>query len=533
MKIITPKECAELICDGAVIGSAVEGMAGWPEEIALAIEKRFLETGHPMNITHIHGAGAGDFGRNCTDGTRTCRGECCFAHDGLLARSIHGHVGASYKVVQKINENKIEAYNFPLGVIGQVLREQGRGMHGVLSKVGLGTFMDARFDGCKINDLTREHGEDLVKYIPDFMGEEYLYYTLPKIDAAILRATTSDYNGNLTYEHECVYCEALDLALAAKAAGGIVIATVERLAETGSLNPSSVKIPGILVDYVAVIEHPENQLQTQSTHYNPAFTGEVRAKLSSVETIPFGYEKVIARRAAMEITKGDTVNFGIGIPALIPAVFVEENCTELVTMVSDTGVIGGVPASGGDFGAHLNPEVIYSQTDSFSWFDQGGLDIAVFGLPEVDADGSLNTTFMNGRIQGAGGFPHIVANAKHSVFIGKFKAGKFDGHFENGKLIIDREGKYKKFLNKCAQISFNANEYVKKGRKCTYITERAVLVRDENGFWLTEVAPGVDIQRDIIDQMEWTPKIPECGVKLMPKEIFYEEWGALKSLMEK
>ena len=248
-KIITVKEAAELVQDGAVIGSAVQGMTGWPEEIGLAIENRFMETGHPSGITHIHGAGQGDFGRMSEDG-KTCRGECALAHDGLLSCSIHGHVGCSFKVTKQIVDNKILAYNIPLGVVGQIWREMGRGFPGLLTKVGLGTFMDPRYDGAMINEKTKKEGKQIVTYIPDFLGEEYLFYTLPKLTVALLRATTADEDGNLTYEKECMPCEPLDLAMAAKAAGAVVIAQVERVAATGTLDPRNVKVPGILVDYI-------------------------------------------------------------------------------------------------------------------------------------------------------------------------------------------------------------------------------------------------------------------------------------------
>lgn len=532
MKIITVKEAAELINDGAVIGSAVQGMTGWPEEIGLAVEKRFLETGHPANITHIHGAGNGDFARSRGDGT--CRGECALAHDGLLSRSIHGHVGCSFKVTEQIVKNKILAYNFPLGMMGQIWREKGRGFPGLMTKVGLGTFMDPRYDGCMVNQKTKDEGEQLVFHIPDFRGEEYLFYTLPKMDVALLRATTSDGDGNLTYEKECMPCEPLDLAMATKADGGVVIACVERIAVTGTLDPRDVKIPGILVDYVCVAEHPENQMQTHITHFNPAFTGEVRAYVnSSLGDFPLDTQKVISRRAAMEFRKGNTCNFGIGMPGLVPKVLIEEGVANDVTMISESGVIGGVPAEGGDFGAHWNPVVMYSQTDHFSFFDQGGLDVGVFGLPEVESTGNVNTTFLNGKMAGVGGFPNIAANAKTSVFMGTFTAGGLKCHVEDGKLVIEQEGRFKKFVEKSVQVSFNALEYVKKGNRCIYITERCVMEKTLDGIVLKEVAPGVDIQREILDQMDFTPIIPEGGPAPMPAEIFAEQWGGLAEIVRK
>lgn len=532
MKIITVKEAADLIKDNDVIGSAVQGMTGWPEEIGLAIEKRFLETGHPRNITNIHGAGNGDFGRTSPDG-KTTRGEDALAHEGLLGRSIHGHIGCSFKVTEMVVNNKILAYNFPLGMMGQIWREKGRGFPGLLTKVGLGTFMDPRQDGCMVNEKTKKEGEQLVKYVPDFMGEEYLFYTLPKMNVALLRATTSDMHGNLTYEKECMPCEPLDLAMATKADGGIVIACVERLAKAGSLDPRNVKIPGMLVDYVCVAEHPERTMQTHITHFNPAFTGEIRAEVSNQLTkLPLDIKKVISRRTAMEFRKGMKCNFGIGMPGLVPKVLLEEGVSDDIMMISESGLIGGIPAEGGDFGAHWNPEVMYNQTDHFSFFDQGGLDVGVFGLSEVEETGNVNTTFLNGKMAGVGGFPNIAANAKCSIFMGTFTAGGIKTHIADGKLVIDQEGKFKKFVKKSVQVSFNADEDLKKGNRVIYITERAVLEKKPEGLILKEVAPGVDIQKDIIDQMEFVPIIPEGGPALMDPAIFREEWDGLKTIVE-
>ena len=529
-KIISVKEAAELVKDGAVIGSAVQGMAGWPEEIGIAIEKRFLETGHPAGITHIHGAGQGDFGRMSPDG-KTCRGECVLAPDGLMACSIHGHVGCSFKVTKQIVDNKILAYNIPLGVVGQVWREVGRGFPGLLTKVGLGTFMDPRYDGAMINEKTKKEGKQIVKYIPDFEGEEYLFYTLPKLDVALLRATTADEEGNLTYEKECMPCEPLDLVMAAKASGAVVVAQVERLAQAGSLDPRNVKIPGMLVDYICVAEHPEDIMQTQVTHFNPAFTGEIRVPMEkSEDTMPLDDKKVFTRRAAMEIHAGNKCNMGIGMPGLIPKVLMEEGVDSQVTLISESGLIGGIPAPGGDFGAHYNPEAMLNQTDHFSFFDQGGLDVAFFGLSEVDKDGNVNTTNLNGKIAGVGGFPNISANAQHSVFVGSFTAGGLKCHVADGKLFIDQEGRFDKFVENCSQISFNAGQSLERGHKVTFITERCVLVRRPEGMVLTEIAPGIDLKTQVLDHIGFTPIIPEGGPALMDPALFAQTWGHLKDM---
>jgi len=389
--------------------------------------------------------------------------------------------------------------------------------------------MDPRFDGCKINQKTRDEGDAIVEYIPNFDGTDWLFFKLPKVDVALLRPTTADEAGNCTYEKECMPCEPLDLALACKANGGIVIAQVERLAATGTLDPRNIKIPGILVDYVCVAEHPENIMQTHITHFNPAFTGEVRVPLStgSVKKLPLDAKKVFARRAAMEIKAGDKANFGIGMPGLIPPVLLEEGVQDKVTLISESGLIGGVPAPGGDFGAHFNPVAMYPQTDHFSFFDQGGLDIGVFGLSEVDKMGGVNTTFLNGRTAGVGGFPNISANAKHSIFVGTFTAHHLEEHIENGKLVIDKEGEFDKFVDTCVQLSFSALECLKKGHKVTYITERCVIVATPDGLMVTEIAPGIDLQKDVLDHMKGGYLLPEGGPKLMDADLFQEEWHGL------
>ncbi len=524
MKVITVQQAADMINDNDVIGSAVQGMTGWPEEIGLALEKRFLETGHPSNITHIHGAGQGDFARSRGDGT--CRGECALAHDGLLGRSIHGHIGCSYKVTKQVVNNKILAYNFPLGMMGQIWREKGRGFPGLLTKVGLNTFMDPRYDGAMVNQKTRKEGDQLVFHVPNFLGQEYLLYTLPPMNVALLRGTTSDGKGNLTYERECMPCEPLDLAMATKADGGIVIACVERLAKTGSLDPRTIRVPGILVDYVCVAEDLEHQMQTHITHFNPSFTGEIRVEMSaSMPRLPLNEKKVACRRAAMEFFKGAKCNFGIGMPTLIPNVLFEEGVDEKITMISESGLIGGVPAEGGDFGAHWNPEVMYNQTDHFSFFDQGGLDIGVFGLSEIEESGNVNTTFLNGKMAGVGGFPNISANAKHSIFVGTFTASGLKCHVADGKMHIDQEGRYKKFVKKCVQVSMNADEALAKGNRITYVSERCVIVKSSEGLVVTEIAPGIDLQTQVLDQMDFYPIIPEGGPKLMDPKLFQEVWG--------
>ncbi len=524
-KIINAKQAAELFQDNMVIGSAAFGLAGWGEETALEVEKRFLETGHPKNITHIHAAGVGDW---------VGRGEEVWAHDGMMTRFIGSHAGSSPGLFKKISENKMEAWNLPLGTMLQVFHEAGRGAPGILSKIGLGTFMDPRFDGGKLNQLTKDSGEEMVEYIPDFRGEEYLFYKAWPIDIGFMRGTTADENGNISCEKEAYNLEMLSVAQAAKANGGIVIVQVESIAKAGTLNAKLVKVPGIYVDYIVLAEKPELFMQTQGTKFNRAYCGEVKVPLdSNVEVMDLNEKKIMLRRAAMEIGDGAKTNCGIGTPTFLGNVFSEEGCGDRITMISESGSIGGVPGGGRDFGAHWNIEASCDQGDHFSFFDGGGLDIGIFGLSEVDKNGDVNTSLLNGKIMGVGGFANIAGTAKSAIFVGTFTAGGVKTKIEDGKMIIEEEGKFKKFVESCPQLTFNADQSLRRGNKILFITERCVIERTKEGMILKEIAPGIDLQTQILDQMEFQPIIPEGGPKLMNPEIFQEKWNKLPEYLEK
>ncbi|WP_312833098.1 acyl CoA:acetate/3-ketoacid CoA transferase [Sedimentibacter saalensis] len=528
-KVITAKEAAALFQDNMTVCSAAFGLAGWAEEVAVAVRERFDETGHPNNITHTHAAGVGNWGR----GPRGERGECVWAVDGLMTKFIGSHAGSSPTVIKQINENKIMAWNLPLGTLIQLYHEQGRGSAGLLSKTGLGTFIDPRFDGGKLNQLTKEKGEEIIEYIPDFRGEEYLFYKAIPIDIALMRGTTADENGNVTCEKEALNLEMLSVAQAAKANGGIVIVQVESLAKAGSLNPKLVKVPSIYVDYIVVAEHPEDIMQTQGTSFNRAFTGEIRVPLEgSMDPIPLDEKKVMLRRLTMEIKQGYKCNFGIGTPTYTGNVMAEEGCSNAITMISESGSIGGLPGGGNDFGAHWNIEASCDQGDHFSFFDGGGLDLGVFGLSEVDKDGNVNTSLLNGKIMGVGGFANIAATAKNALFVGTFTAGGLKCNVEDGKMVIEQEGRFKKFVQSCPQLTFNAEQSLKKGNRILFITERCVIERTLEGMVLTEIAPGIDLQTQIIDQMGFMPIIPDGGPRLMNPELFLPKWGKLKGIMD-
>ena len=515
-KTITAKEAANLINDGDVIVTGVDGLTGWPQEIVDAIEERFLKEGHPQNITSIRASGGGNF--------TTPTAESQYLHEGMLTKSISSFVSVCPDLAKKITANEIMGWMLPLGVIYQMYREIGRGLKGALSKVGLGTYMDPRFDGGKLNQLTKDKGEDLVTYIPDLLGEEYLYYTLPKLNIGLMRGTTADKHGNISCEKEPINLGLLSQAQAVKANGGIVICQVEKIVEVNEIHPRMVKIPGIYVDYLVIAEKPDeimqNWVRSRKDGYNPAFTGEAIAKMEEIKPMPLSDVKIMCRRALQEFKPGDVINFGIGMPTSIPIVLHEMGKSDLVTMITETGCIGGVPALGRDFGCCWNVEAMCDHGDHFSLFDGGNLDVGIFGLSEVDEKGNVNTSHLNGKIGGVGGFANISLGTKDLIFIGSFTASGTETKIENGKVIIVNEGKFKKFIKKCDKITFIAEQSIKKGNQILFITERCVIRRDERGMVLEEIAPGIDLQTQILDQMEFVPIIPEGGPKLMDPDLF-------------
>jgi propionate CoA-transferase len=531
-KFISMEEAANLLFDGCCVCGVSFGVEGWPEEFGLAVEKRFLETGHPANITNIHAAGFIPGG--------------CWGHEGLIKYDISAHESTTPAVAKLIEQNKIAGWYMPEGTMLQMYTEIGRGMPGVLSKVGLGTFMDARVDGGRLNQMAEEYDAErkkngercFIEYIPDFLGEEYLFYSVPKIDFGIMRGTTADTHGNITCENECLNLELGAVARAAKACGGKVIVEVEQVAEAGSLNPKLVKIGQNLVDYIVVDEHPElithGLRYKMYDHFNyKGLTGQMKVPTDAIEVMPFDPKKVIIRRTCMEITRGTMANFGIGLPTFCGGVLTEEGEGDALTMISESGSVGGVPGGGPLFGCHYNNEWSCDQKDHFDWFDGSGLDFGVYGLSEAQEDGSINVSRLNGVTLGVGGFSNITLAAKKSVFIGTFTAKGLKEHIEDGKLVIDQEGKLQKFVKKSEQIAYDAPRGVKNGRPAMYITDRCVFVATEKGLVLKEVAPGIEVEKDILAHMGFKPIIPEGGPELMPAELFQEEWGGLSAYLDK
>ena len=487
---------------GGFVGSA------HPEEVSLTIEEEFLSCGHPCNLTLLYCAGMGD-GKD--------KGLNHFGHEGLVSKVIGGHWGLVPKLQQLALENKIAAYNLPQGVISQMYRDIAAGKPGVITHVGLKTYIDPRLEGGKINQKAKEAG-DVVEVI-NLCGEEKLFYHSIPLDVAVIRATYADERGNCTMEHEGVTLDALSLAQATKNSGGKVIMQVEKVVQFGSLDSRLVKIPGILVDAI-VVAKPENHMQTFGTAYNPAFSGEVRIPVDAIAPLALDSRKVISRRAAMELVPNAVVNLGIGMPECISSVAAEEGIDGMV-LTTESGVIGGVPAGGLDFGVTANAECVVDQAYQFDFYDGGGLDVAFLGLAEMDGQGNVNVSKFGVKLPGCGGFINITQNAKKIVFCGTFTAGGLKEDFKDGKLEILQEGRGKKLVKQVEQITFSGEYARQKGQKVFYVTERAVFELTEKGVTLIEIAPGVDLKKDVLDQMGFVPVMGE--VKLMDARLFGQE----------
>lgn len=507
-KVVSSQEAIQLIRPGDTVVTGGFVGIGFPEQLAVDLEKYYHKTGTPNNLTLLYAAGQGD---------GISKGLNHLGHEGLVRRVIGGHWGLVPRLQKLAVENKIISYNLPQGVISHMYRDIAAGKPRTITTVGLGTFVDPRNGGGKINDLTTD---DLVELI-DFDGKEYLAYKNLPINIALLRGTTADTDGNITMEKEALVLESLAIATAAKNSGGSVIVQVERIAEKGSLNSRDVKIPGIMVDCV-VLSQPENHWQTFAEIYNPSYSGEIRVPMQSLKSMEMSERKIIARRASFELGVNNIVNLGIGMPEGVSNVANEEKILDYLTLTAEPGVIGGLPAGGLNFGAAVNTEALIDQPSQFDFYDGGGLDIAFLGLAQSDRHGNLNVSKFGPRLAGAGGFINISQNAQKVVFLGTFTAGGLKISIKNGKLSIEKEGKVKKFIDQVEHVTFSGKYAVKKGQPVIYITERCVFELTPEGMKLTEIAPGIDLEKDILAHMDFKPFIPET-VALMDPRIFKPE----------
>jgi propionate CoA-transferase len=484
MKVISAQAAAGLLKDGWTVAATGFGGFGHPEAVTAAIEARFLEEQHPRDVTLLFAASSGD---------RKARGMSHFGNEGMVKRVIAAGWRGSPRLGALAVENKIEGYIWPQGVISQLFRATAAGQPGLLSAIGLHTFVDPRHGGGRLNART---SEPLVE-IHAVRGREWLFYPAQPVHCAIVRGTTADEDGNVTSEDEAFHQDMLAIAQAARNSGGIVIVQVKRIAKSGSLNPNLVRIPGMLVDYV-VVSAPEQHGVSFGEQDNPAYTGAFRDADPSWPSMPLDASKVMQRRAFLELRDhADTViNLGMGIPAGIGNIAHEEGKSD-ITLTLESGVIGGIPAAELSFGAATNPVAIIDQASQFDFYDGGGLDFAFLGMAQMDVHGNVNVSRFGKQVVGVGGFINIAQSARRLAFLGSLTTGGADVRVEGGKLAIVREGTIRKVLDDVEHLSFSGVHAASQGREVLYITERAVFALREGGLTLVEIAPGVDLEKDV------------------------------------
>jgi propionate CoA-transferase len=508
MKIISSQAAAGLLQDGWTVSTSGFTGVGHPENISRYIEERFLSTGHPRNLTYLYAAGQGN---------REGKGSGRFAHEGLVARVIGGHWGAAGpRMAELVYGNKIEAWNFPQGVITHLFRAIAGGKPGVITRIGLHTFVDPRHDGGRLNERTKDALIDLIT----LRGQEHLFFPSMPIHCAMIRATSADPQGNLSCEDEAFHGDVLALAQAAHNSGGIVIAQVKRLVGAHEIALHAVRVPGILVDYVCVCDQEQDHWQTYIEPYNPAYCGASIEPASQFVPEPLSIRKIIQRRAYLELRKhaGAVVNLGVGIPAGIGKIAREQGYSDF-TMTVESGPIGGTPAELRSFGAATNPQCIVSHAEQFDFYDGGGLDLTFLGLAEFDPQGNVNVSRFGKKVAGVGGFINITQTARNIVFMGTLTTDGLEVRAEDGRLHIVQEGRIRKLLPKVNHLSFNGPYTSELGIPTLYITERAVFELRQGVLTLTEIAPGVDLQKDVLDQIE-APVAVAVRLARMPADIF-------------
>lgn len=507
-KVISASEAIALIRDNDVVCTTGFVQSCIPEGLHAALEKRFVETKSPSGLTLIMCAGAGD-----SKGLGTGR----LHHEGLLKRVIAANFGRMPKVADAAQNNKIQGYNLPQGIISKLYRSCASGQPGLFSKVGLQTYVDPRLGGGKVNALTTE---DIVSLV-EVEGREWLFYKATPIDVALIRATSADPSGNLSMEKEALTLDCLAQAMAAHNNGGIVIAQVERIVEQGSIKPKDVKVPGVLVDCVVVAGSPDMHRMNYGVMYDPALSGEIRVPADALQKMELDARKIIARRAAFELPLNGVINLGVGAPDGVASVAAEEKVTPYLTMTTEAGAVGGVLAGGSSFGSSANAHSVIDQNQMFDFYHGGGLDLTCLGVAEVDEEGNVNTSKFGGRLNGCGGFIDISQNSRAVVFAGTFTVGGLEIAVNYGKLKIVKEGRSRKFVKNVEQITFSGKYAAKKSQPVLYVTERCVFQLTQSGLELIEVAPGIDIEKHILAQMDFKPVVNKPMT--MDRRIFIDE----------
>lgn len=520
-KFITAREAADMIPDHSTLCTIGMTLVSASESILKAIEKKFLETGAPYDITLFHTCGQSD----------RKDGIAHLAHEGLLTKLIGGHWGLCPPLMEMISKNQLEAYNLPQGQMANMFHSMALREPGKLSRIGLGTFVDPRIEGGKMNDRTRDK-EDIVGIVT-VDGVEYMQYKEVPIHTLVIRGTYADEAGNITTEEEAMVLEVLPAVMATKRFGGKVICQVKHVAKAGTLDPKKVTVPGVLVDAVVVCEDPiHDHRQTSSWYYDPSYSGQNHAPSAHCAAIPLTIRKVIGRRAVMQLKKDVIINVGTGIPNdVIGPILAEEDVQDDVMLTVESGIYGGVPAGGIDFGISCTPQALIAHDRQFEYYTGTGIDFTFMGAGEMDETGNVNATKMGSVAAGAGGFIDITSTAKNVVFCSTFTGGGIQVGFDENGIQILQEGRFKKLVKRVQQISYNGKMAMERGQNMFYVTERAVFQLTENGPMLIEIAKGADLQKDILDQMEFKPLIAE-NLKEMTTDIYKEGVFGLKEKME-
>ena len=498
-----------MIKDDSTIATIGMTLISASESILKAMEKSFLEKGTPRNLTLVHSCGQSDRDRGIQH----------LAHDGMLTRIIGGHWGLQPRIMEMISKNKMLAYCFPQGQFAQLYRSMAGGEPGKITKVGLGTFVDPRLGGGKMNEITQD-APDLIDVV-NIGGEEWIRYKPIPLDYVIIRGTYVDEIGNLSTDEECMQLELFSAVMAAKKFGGKVIAQAKRVVKKGSIHPKRVTVPGVFIDAVVICDNPEeDHRMTHSFYLDPAYCGDIKEPDVAPKPLPNNMRKYIGRRATMEIRRNDILNVGTGIPNdTVGGIIAEEAIGEEVTLTVESGIYGGLPLGGIDFGIAKNCYALVRHDDQFDFYNGVGVDVTFMGAGEIDADCNVNATRLGPRPTGAGGFVDITANAKHVVFCSSFTGKGLEVAFSENGIEIKHEGTLKKCVKSVQQISYNGKIAREKGQRMTYVTERCVFELKREGLVLTEIAKGVDLQKDILDQMEFAPIISD-DLKTISTDIY-------------
>jgi len=518
---ITAAEAVDRIGSGTTVCTIGMTLVSSSETILKELEKRFLETGKPNQLTYVHSCGQSD---------RVAGNVYHMANEGLTKRVIGGHWGLCPRMMDLISNNKIEAYNLPQGQMANLFHSMALREPGKISKVGLGTYIDPRLEGGKMNDRTKPL-EDIVEVVT-VDGEEYLLYKKIPIDTLIIRGTYADENGNISTQEEAMVLEVLPAVMATKRFGGQVICQVKQIVKTGSISPKEVVVPGVLVDAVVVCNDPFTEhRQSSSWYYDPSYSGQAVAQVSKNEPIPLTLRKVIGRRAMMELERDVIINVGTGIPNdVIGAIIAEEDIMDDITITVESGIYGGIPASGIDFGVSKNAQALIPHDRQFEYYNGAGIDFTFMGAGEMDQYGNVNATKMGDKAPGAGGFIDITAYAKNVIFCSTFTGKGLEVEFDKDGMRIKTEGKVKKLKKEVQQISYNGKISAASNQNMLYVTERAVFKLTKDGPMLIEIAKGLDLKKDILDQMEFMPLIAD-DLKETDTAIYLEEPIGLKNIL--